>query len=1009
MENTIWRKGANTRSLLRGTSVLVGLVTVFAAAAPSFAQDATEVVTVTGYRASLESAVNAKKDVANFSDSVFAEDIGKFPDMNMAEAINRVPGIRLNRDANGEGTQIYVRGLGPSFTEVTMNGHPIEVATDGVEGSGNSNREVDLDNFPVELFTRITVAKTPTAQAYEGGISGSVDMATVRPMDNPEAGFHLVYSLQDQYNNAGGTFSPRGAVIASYNWDDKLAVLVGVQGQHLKYRVDGYEDVGNAIAGMTDQLGTSVCPTSACNTIGTGKNFHWATVVPAGLTASELATAGLTGYSAGQAYNYAGTLSTAGGTSGLSLAGLSNVIFPYLARESTKYGDRNRMSGLLDLQYRPTENLEFNVSALLEGAQRDYTTNEMDWYVRNSCNTAGTAASCMIPVNVQADSMGYLTSGTFLNTAWFFDPVVYRENVRFFDINPTVDWTVKPWLKIHGSLDYNDSSLNRTQWSFQFQTTPGSGLTTTYKMNPGQDFPTITTNAPFTNPNSPIWEWYRIQVQPLYRNTVGKATKWEAVIGDETANLTVGYDYSQYYRQIHARDYGTDAGNCIIGPSTATNCTLPNGTVAPAGTQLIPQSALDQYLIMQPTGSFLGLSDGSQGFGNYLSNSLALATATNIRGFDAAAPFSASGALGAQKSGFVDESTQNAYIEANANVKFLEHDIHFNAGLRYYNTDQKITGPVLVNGAYTNVSLEHTYQGTLPSFNVAANLTADVILRFAGSKSMTRPVPSAMLPGVSFGSALLSPISAGNPNLQPYYSDNMDLGLEWYTGGPGIVAIDYFRKEISNFTQAQQIQEPFSQTGIPLSVLSPTQLVDYNANGGQNEIVTVNTTVNIGQKVYLEGWEFQWVQPLDYFIEGAGLTANYTRVTESISKGTIASVLGLVTGVPPYAFNLGAYYENDVISVHVNYNYIDGFISAAAPSQQGIQYPQYTNAYGQLDFSSSYTLPWLKGTVMEGAQLTFDATNLTSEKQRAYDGDTNSPNFVWYPGRAFMLGLRGKF
>ena len=135
-----------------------------------------EIVTVTGYRASLQSAATAKRETANFMDSVFAEDIGKFPDLNMAEAVNRVPGVRLNRDPSGEGTQVVVRGLGPSFTQVLMNGHPIEVATDGGTGSGNSNRETDLDMFPVELFTKISVSKTPTANMYEGGIAGTADL-----------------------------------------------------------------------------------------------------------------------------------------------------------------------------------------------------------------------------------------------------------------------------------------------------------------------------------------------------------------------------------------------------------------------------------------------------------------------------------------------------------------------------------------------------------------------------------------------------------------------------------------------------------------------------------------------------------------------------------------------------------------------------------------------------------------------------------------------------------------
>ncbi len=422
-------------------------------------QDVLESVTVTGFRASIERSLTAKRSATNFTNSVFAEDIGKFPDLNIAEAINRVPGVQLIRDQTGEGVQVVVRGLGPSFTQVLMNGHPIEVATDGITGAGNQNREVDLDMFPVELFTNIIVSKTPTAAMYESGIAGAVNMGTVKPFDNPEEGFHLNYSLQNEYSNAGGTFSPRGAIIASQIFGNKLGILIGVAGQHYKWRNDGYESVGNALADVIGQQPSGSCPD--CNTIGTGKNFHWATVVPPDVAPNASLGIGTTGTS----YNYAGTVSTAGGTSGLSTTDLSNVIMPYLARYTDKFGSKDRMSFLGDAQYRPSDNLEINSEILFENSQRAYRATDLDWFVRNSCNADGTASSCMIPVNVQIDSMHHLTSGSFLNSAFFLEDSQYRENIRFIDINPTVDWTPRPWLKIHGAVDYNDSYMHRRNWT----------------------------------------------------------------------------------------------------------------------------------------------------------------------------------------------------------------------------------------------------------------------------------------------------------------------------------------------------------------------------------------------------------------------------------------------------------------------------------------------------------------------------------------------------------------
>ena len=85
---------------------------------------------VSGFRASLQNSVAAKRDNIAFSDSIFAEDIGKFPDLNLAEALQRIPGVQIARDFTGEGTSVAVRGLGRDFTQITLNGAPVETASD---------------------------------------------------------------------------------------------------------------------------------------------------------------------------------------------------------------------------------------------------------------------------------------------------------------------------------------------------------------------------------------------------------------------------------------------------------------------------------------------------------------------------------------------------------------------------------------------------------------------------------------------------------------------------------------------------------------------------------------------------------------------------------------------------------------------------------------------------------------------------------------------------------------
>ena len=172
----------------------VSALMLSATAFPAFAQEtpAEEVdedseILVTGYRASLESSANAKRDSIGFTDTVFAEDIGKFPDTNIAESLNRIPGITIVRETSGDGLNVAIRGLGTNFTRVTLNNAPIAVASTGRTDSQNTNREVDLDLFPTELFTQLTVHKSPTAGLLEGGAAGVVNLRTARPFDNSDS------------------------------------------------------------------------------------------------------------------------------------------------------------------------------------------------------------------------------------------------------------------------------------------------------------------------------------------------------------------------------------------------------------------------------------------------------------------------------------------------------------------------------------------------------------------------------------------------------------------------------------------------------------------------------------------------------------------------------------------------------------------------------------------------------------------------------------------------------
>jgi iron complex outermembrane receptor protein len=133
-------------------------------------------IVVTGFRESLSSAINIKRNQTATVDVIKAEDIAEFPDLNLAESLQRIPGVAISR-VNGEGRNISVRGLGPEYTRVRINGMEAIGTTGGTDNSGgvNRGRGFDFNIFSSDLFNSLAVRKTATADVEEGSLGATVD------------------------------------------------------------------------------------------------------------------------------------------------------------------------------------------------------------------------------------------------------------------------------------------------------------------------------------------------------------------------------------------------------------------------------------------------------------------------------------------------------------------------------------------------------------------------------------------------------------------------------------------------------------------------------------------------------------------------------------------------------------------------------------------------------------------------------------------------------------------
>ncbi len=966
------RRGASVRALLLGATVLSG-ISAPAMAETTLQEDQAqeaetpiETIIVTGFRGSLASSTAAKREALGFQDSIFAEDIGKFPDLNLAESLNRVPGVQLTREVNGEGLNVAIRGLGTNFTRVLLNGSQIAVASTGRADSQNQNREVDLDLFPTELFTRLDVNKTPMASTAEGGVAGVVNMRSARPFDYD--GRQITYSAQGGYSTMTEAVSPRFSVLASDVWQmgngAEFGALVGVSVARNKTRTEGFETIGWTNPNID-------CP--GCTDIG-GNGFVLPAVVPEGagngLTPGTPITSEFL-----QSLN-----------PGTSLEQLSNGLIPRLGRDALFEGDRDRDAVLLALEYRPNPQLNFYFDGLFAQADRNFSRIDMNWVVRNS--------NFMVPIGVEVDSNNVVTRGTYANSQFFLEARPYSEEVEFYNLNPGMSWEVNDWLRIDGQVNYSQSDFFREAPTILVNTPLNQGLTVEYDNTSGP-YPSISTNFDLNDPNLG-WTWAaggRVNVQNERRATETKGTRWDATIGDfDGNNFRFGLAYDDVSRTIEALDNSPrwqtfTCGGGDISPTDPVPAPVPACTGG--GNSAVPNAAIGSFLRPGPLGFVTVDYD-------------AFFNATNYRAYADTAPFSPAAATGAN-SGTIEEGTLGAYVEYNALTDILGRDLRFNIGTRWVSTDQTVTGPQTVSGETTFVSLSQTYDEFLPAFNAAWDVFEDVTFRLAASRTLTRPNPSAMLPGTAFSDPSAQNATRGNPELAPYLSTNFDVGGEWYTGGEGYIGVALFFKQVNGFTVQGNTTVPFTDLQIDFDQLTNLQQQAINDRGGPNNAtVTLSQQINADGQLQISGLELTWVQPLDFVLEGAGFLANFTKIEQS---STGSGVPAVAVGVAPHTYNVTGYYERGPFSARLSYVWEDAQISSGL-NQNGVPAAQLrTDARGQWDFAASWTLDM----IVSQPQLTLDVINITNEPQRSTFEFDNAAFTYYEPGTGILAGIRGRF
>lgn len=222
----------------------------FALAAAAADNGDLQEIVVTGIRQSVQVSLDAKRSAVELVDVISAEDIGKLPDKNIADSLARVPGITTSSAGANEGgfdenDRVSMRGTNPSLTQTLINGHAVSAGDWFVlNETGTVGRSVSYTLLPSEIVSQVRVEKSSSASLVEGGVAGSIDIITRKPLDfakpfTIQASAGAVYATLP--SKTDGQFSALGAW---KNDASNFGVMVQLFSETRHLRRDGSEILG---------------------------------------------------------------------------------------------------------------------------------------------------------------------------------------------------------------------------------------------------------------------------------------------------------------------------------------------------------------------------------------------------------------------------------------------------------------------------------------------------------------------------------------------------------------------------------------------------------------------------------------------------------------------------------------------------------------------------------------------------------------------------------------------
>ena len=951
-----------------------------------------EVVTI-GIRGSLKASMDLKRSAKGVVDAINAEDIGDFPDSNLAESLQRITGVSIDRE-RGEGARVTVRGFGPDFNLVLLNGRQMPTTS----GLG---RSFDFGNLASEGVAAVEVYKSGKADVPTGGIGSTINVKTTRPLEQPGLNWTVAASgMVDQSRTdlRDDEFTPELSGLYSNTFaDDTIGVALTAVRQERKSggataSVGGWR----SFTGDTSSWG------------GGGANQDWGGIPFDGNQVNRPTDPNEI-YSVPQVIGYA--------------------LADY---------DRVRTNGQLTLQFRPVETVTATLDYTYAELELDRVYNNYSsWFNFGGQETVWTDGP-------NASALEYTENSSGADFAMGAGRDAFKNENNSVGLN--LLWDVSDYLSLE--LDYHDSSAENSPNSPNGSSSLLAISAFTRDRTSGYfngAFPVL--ELGLSNPLSPD---DMIVTGSVFSEDFSK-------MDIDQLELSGNYGFDSGF--IESIDFGVQLTN-IDNRATFSNIQRDAW-----GGVTQPGAIADLMTPANAAGAFDEISGGSDprrqmDFFTYDINALIDRTEQLIASGDATLFVPGNGDLGPCGTALcpsdmllqdrrTEEETTAVYVQANMSTEWGDMPVDMRLGLRYEETDvtsdalaPNYTSLVWVAGNELTLTQDGStfttgtgsYDFVLPNFDFSIDLTDSVIARFSMSKTLTRPNYDAIQGGLT----LDQPVRVngglgrrGNPNLQPFESDNIDLSLEWYYGEDSYAAVGYFQKDVKNFIGNGEVTEtPFGLAHPALGPLAdqaqqatgstdgavwyqwildnlPNEQGVDAANGritgvdGRDDVSPFQLSIPVNiEKAEVDGWEL--VVQHTFGDTGFGAIANATFVDSDVGYDNLSLQDQFVISGLSDSANLVAFYDKNDLSVRLAWNWRDAFLAGTGQTNVGAVPPTYVDEYEQWDLSASY---W----VNDNFQVFMDVINLTDEVTHVYGRTELQTLFATQLGTRYNIGVRYKY